>query len=47
MEHISDELLIESYYEAKRLKLSPDFLCLIERELNRRNLSLETVQYTS
>jgi len=47
MEHISDELLIESYYEAKRLNLSPDFLCLIETELNRRNLSLNPIQYSS
>ncbi|HLR08278.1 MAG TPA: sporulation histidine kinase inhibitor Sda [Bacillota bacterium] len=41
MEHLSDELLLESYYKASELNLSPDFLWLIEREIYRRNLTLE------
>ncbi|MFD2630900.1 sporulation histidine kinase inhibitor Sda [Oceanobacillus kapialis] len=39
MEHLSDELLIESYYTANELNLSPDFLNLIEEEIHRRRLS--------
>lgn len=38
MNHLSDELLIESFYKAKELNLSLDFLALIEREVNQRNL---------
>lgn len=36
---LSDELLIESYFKAKELKLSPDFILLIEGEIHRRSLS--------
>ena len=39
MEHLSDELLIESYYKANELNLSPDFLALISDEIDRRNLT--------
>ncbi|GAB3050605.1 sporulation histidine kinase inhibitor Sda [Virgibacillus ainsalahensis] len=39
MEHLSDELLIESYHKANELNLSPDFLSLIEEEILRRCLS--------
>ncbi|MFA1820483.1 sporulation histidine kinase inhibitor Sda [Virgibacillus oceani] len=39
MEHLSDELLLESYFTANELKLSPDFLLLIEEEIHRRRLS--------
>ncbi len=39
MENLSDELLIESYYRAKELHLSQDFIALIEEELNRRSLN--------
>lgn len=35
---LSDELLIESYYKARELKLSPDFIYLIETEIQRRSL---------
>lgn len=38
MKKLSDELLIESYYKAKKLKLSSDFIQLIENELHRRSL---------
>ena len=38
MQRLSDELLIESYYKAKELKLSPDFIQLIESEIRRRSL---------
>jgi developmental checkpoint coupling sporulation initiation to replication initiation len=40
MRHLSDELLIESYYKAIELKLSPEFIRLIETELDRRALNL-------
>ncbi|OCA91185.1 sporulation protein [Bacillus sp. FJAT-27225] len=39
MRKLSDELLIESYYKAMELNLSPDFIRLIEKEIHRRSLS--------
>lgn len=38
MKKLSDELLIESYIKAKKLKLNSDFIALIESELHRRSL---------
>jgi developmental checkpoint coupling sporulation initiation to replication initiation len=38
MKCLPDELLIESYRKAKELKLSPDFIQLIELEIFRRSL---------
>ncbi|MBN8208368.1 sporulation histidine kinase inhibitor Sda [Bacillus sp. NTK071] len=38
MEKLSDDLLIESFYKAKELKLSNDFIGLIQREIERRSL---------
>ncbi|MDF2857161.1 MAG: sporulation histidine kinase inhibitor Sda [Neobacillus sp.] len=35
---LSDELLIESYYKARELNLSSDFIHLIEKEIRRRSL---------
>ncbi|WP_217586775.1 sporulation histidine kinase inhibitor Sda [Lentibacillus saliphilus] len=40
MNRLSDELLIESYYKAQELNLSPDFVALIEKEIEKRRLSL-------
>lgn len=39
MRRLSDNLLIESYSKAKKLKLSPDFIHLIEKEIERRLLN--------
>lgn len=39
MRKLSDELLVESYQKARKLKLSPDFIRLIEIEIHRRSLS--------
>ncbi|TCT27056.1 developmental checkpoint coupling sporulation initiation to replication initiation [Melghiribacillus thermohalophilus] len=39
MEHLSDELLIESYYKANELNLSEEFIQLIEDEIHRRQLT--------
>lgn len=39
MNHLSDELLLESYHKAHELKLSPDFIYLIEKEIYRRRLT--------
>lgn len=36
---LSDELLLESYQKAIELKLSPDFIRLMESEIHRRALS--------
>ena len=41
MRKLSDELLIESYYKAVELKLSREFIRLIEKEISRRSLSHE------
>ncbi|MBI0576425.1 sporulation histidine kinase inhibitor Sda [Neobacillus cucumis] len=38
MRKLSDELLIESYYKARELNLSTDFIRLIETEIHRRSL---------
>ncbi|MBB5324788.1 developmental checkpoint coupling sporulation initiation to replication initiation [Anoxybacillus tepidamans] len=38
MKYLSDDLLIESYYKAVELKLNPEFIELIEREIFRRSL---------
>lgn len=46
MEHLSDELLIESYYKANDLNLSMEFIKLIEEELQRRSLS-HLIKYSS
>jgi developmental checkpoint coupling sporulation initiation to replication initiation len=40
MARMSDDLLIESYVEAKRLGLSPEFIELLEKEIQRRSLSI-------
>lgn len=40
MQQLSDKLLIESYYKANELDLSPDFVELIEEEIFRRNLNV-------
>ncbi|MBE4908060.1 sporulation histidine kinase inhibitor Sda [Cytobacillus suaedae] len=39
MRKLSDELLIESYFKARELRLSSDFILLIETEIKRRSLS--------
>ncbi|PKR85143.1 sporulation histidine kinase inhibitor Sda [Heyndrickxia camelliae] len=39
MRKLSDELLIESYFKAKELRLSQDFIRLIELEIHRRSLT--------
>lgn len=38
MRKLSDELLIESYFKARELNLCPDFIGLIESEIQRRSL---------
>jgi developmental checkpoint coupling sporulation initiation to replication initiation len=45
MEHLSDELLLESFYEANKLNLSPDFISLITQEINRRSLDHKIKDY--
>lgn len=40
MRKLSDELLVESYFKAKELKLSQDFIRLIEKEIHRRSLTV-------
>lgn len=47
MEKLSDELLIESYFKAIELKLSPEFIRLIEKEIERRSIThkIKTFSY--
>ena len=45
MEKLSDELLLESYFTARKLNLSPDFLSLIKKEIDKRRL-LKKINYT-
>ncbi|SER98697.1 sporulation histidine kinase inhibitor Sda [Psychrobacillus sp. OK032] len=40
MSKMSDELLLESYKRAKEMKLSIDFISLLENEICRRSLIL-------
>lgn len=39
MNKLSDDLLIESYYKACKLKLNIEFIRLIETEIHRRSLT--------
>ncbi|WP_017755864.1 sporulation histidine kinase inhibitor Sda [Calidifontibacillus oryziterrae] len=39
MRTLSDELLIESFYKAIELNLNPDFIQLIQTEIDRRHLN--------
>ncbi|GAA0340876.1 sporulation histidine kinase inhibitor Sda [Bacillus carboniphilus] len=39
MKKLSDQLLLESYYKARELNLSPEFIRLIETEIHRRSLT--------
>ncbi|MFB1050741.1 sporulation histidine kinase inhibitor Sda [Paraliobacillus sp. JSM ZJ581] len=41
MQHLSDELLVESYYKANELQLNQEFIILIEQEMHRRSIKLE------
>ncbi|WP_110111415.1 sporulation histidine kinase inhibitor Sda [Bacillus sp. CGMCC 1.16541] len=41
MKKLSDKLLIESYCKATELKLNPEFIQLIEKEIKRRSLKIK------
>ncbi|WKB36881.1 sporulation histidine kinase inhibitor Sda [Terrilactibacillus sp. S3-3] len=41
MEKLSDDLLIESYFKAMELKLSKEFIKLMEQEIKRRSLEVK------
>ena len=38
MFQLSDQLLLYSYQQARRLKLCPEFIQLLEREIRKRSL---------
>ncbi|MEK5067014.1 sporulation histidine kinase inhibitor Sda [Sporosarcina sp. FSL K6-1508] len=46
MSKLPDDLLIESYFKAKDIKLCPHFIQLLEAEIRRRSLQVE-VQLSS
>lgn len=41
MRHMTDELLLDTYKKALKFNLGIDFIKLIEKELEKRNLKLE------
>ncbi|WAA11531.1 sporulation histidine kinase inhibitor Sda [Fervidibacillus halotolerans] len=41
MKHLSDDLLIESYFKAIKFNLSQDFIRMIEKEIHRRSLNVK------
>ncbi|MCM3002566.1 sporulation histidine kinase inhibitor Sda [Priestia koreensis] len=43
MHKLSDKLLVESYCRATELKLNPEFIHLIEKEIKRRSLQVEII----
>lgn len=45
MNGLSDKLLLEVYYHALDLKLSPDFINLIKEELTKRDISVKNKLY--
>lgn len=40
MNNLSDDLLVETYHQAKALNLAPDFIELIKKEMEQRALLL-------
>ncbi|WP_373895186.1 sporulation histidine kinase inhibitor Sda [Virgibacillus sp. CBA3643] len=40
MNGLSDDLLVETYHQAKSLNLAPDFIKLIKKEMEQRALLL-------
>ncbi|WP_153722070.1 MULTISPECIES: sporulation histidine kinase inhibitor Sda [Sporosarcina] len=40
MLQLSDQLLIYSYQQARRLKLNNEFIVMLEREIQKRSLKL-------
>ncbi len=45
--NISDELLLSSYYEAIRRKLDSEFIELLKKEIDRRNLEINDQHHLS
>ncbi|WP_082684218.1 sporulation histidine kinase inhibitor Sda [Lentibacillus amyloliquefaciens] len=41
MEHLSNESLLEAYYQSKKLQLEEEFINIIKDELNKRSISFE------
>ena len=39
MHKLSDDLLLESYFKARQLRLNSEFIRLIETEIHRRSLT--------
>lgn len=41
---MSNKVLIDTYFNAVKLKLDEDFIKLLEEEIDRRGVSLDTVE---
>ncbi|GAF67173.1 sporulation histidine kinase inhibitor Sda [Alkalihalobacillus trypoxylicola] len=46
MHSLSNDLLIQSYIQAKELNLSTDFIELLIEEMTRRNISPSMIRHT-
>ncbi|WP_332262461.1 sporulation histidine kinase inhibitor Sda [Paenibacillus sp. GSMTC-2017] len=47
MDHLSDELLVDTYYAAIEFKLEPDFIRMLAIELKRRNVDLSAQRHSA
>lgn len=47
MEQLSDELLVETYYEAIKYKLEPEFIRMLAVEMKRRGVDLSSNKRTA
>lgn len=41
---LSNKVLVDTYYNAVKLKLDEDFINLLEEEIDRRGIQLDTVE---
>ncbi|MCD9024166.1 sporulation histidine kinase inhibitor Sda [Cohnella sp. NL03-T5] len=44
MRKLSDEALMDSYYEANKLLLEEEFIALLLEEINRRGIDVDSVR---
>ncbi|WNF35640.1 sporulation histidine kinase inhibitor Sda [Bacillaceae bacterium IKA-2] len=47
LQTLSDQLLIESYHKAKTLKLDKEFIFLLKKEIELRNIIVDKLMMTN
>jgi developmental checkpoint coupling sporulation initiation to replication initiation len=47
MEHLTDELLVDTYYAAIEYKLDPDFIRMLADEMRRRGVELSSRKFSA